>query len=99
MWEEKLFGPYKSIQRLAESLAGRTGCSTDNWVIDGNSDGIIMAEWTVNRENNTASNHEAQWKNGVLKLWRARLTVKVILVEKRPFHPQELREMTGMEIV
>lgn len=90
---------YDSIEDLIDALSswGFSDEVKDYGFFDGNG-GEIVSDLLTNEDGYEADKHEIEeWKNGEIKLYNARLSCGVELVETRPMTDRDAKEF-GLEI-
>jgi hypothetical protein len=102
VWEEGTTGPYRDFAALLAHFSSVPGAPTERaaWVVYGDEKGRIEASWTVDDENSSASKSEIEkWKQGKLKLWAARLNVRIAVAAQQIPTAEWIAKASGFEVV
>ena len=107
VWEDSNLGAFADGKALLEYFASSPPYvpkEEDCWSVFGNegsSGARIDAEWTVDDDNNAANKEQLeQWRKGKLRLWTARLLLRVVVIaEAHEAGAEELVKLTGFQEV
>jgi hypothetical protein len=102
VWEDRNLGPFnngRSIMQFFSDNPPYVPMKLDNWsVFDGVHSVRIDAEWTVDVDNSPATPRQVEeWKKGKLKLYVARLSLIVKIVDEHDPDEDELAKLTGFQ--